>query len=222
MAIKEIMQNKAAKWICSGLVACFIGSAAIPESFATETARPTPTRKTINDKTWVIDYMASRGITSFLMMDKRAGTLTAIKDGRMALTIPAISGRQKDDDVHTSDNTPAGIWPMTVSYDQYANDAAILFFDGDKFGLNHSKVIHRAVDIRNHFLMARNPNSRRRSDGCIALKNAPDGYDAISGFVETIPEQELKDSNRPASRFLVVLPEKTSAKTFFSSELKNN
>jgi len=215
------MQNgssKSRKWVAASITAIFLGVSLIPKANAAEqTTEKTLSAKKNDEKLWMIDYMASREVTSFLLMDKKSGTLFAIKDREVVLNIPAISSKDKGDTITIGNATPAGIWPLTISRDQSAYDAGLLFLDGNEYELGHSLVIHRAAESRNAFLKSSNPAVRRRSAGCIALLNAPEGYDRISNFVQNMPATELKDSGI-SGRFLVILPEKTGARAYFEAK----
>ncbi|HNS45387.1 MAG TPA: hypothetical protein PKH37_09180, partial [Alphaproteobacteria bacterium] len=56
-----------------------------------------PVIETIEDQ--AISAMVSRNIKNFLVMNEKTGTLKFIRDGKVYLTSPAISGSVKGDDV---------------------------------------------------------------------------------------------------------------------------
>lgn len=159
-----------------------------------------------------VDFMAAKGVPSFLMLNEKRGAMLAIEKGRVRFEVPAISGATRGDDfASTPGATAASIWPLRFSPDQTAKDAAIVFKD---FG-RYAYVIHRVSNgpgqRRLDRLDGRPPftdpeRDRRISDGCINLRTQD--YDLVSRFAKQA--ESIYAENGPApvrASFLVVLPE---------------
>lgn len=167
---------------------------------------------TNNDEQHAITYMADHNIRDFLLMDKKNGNMSIVRNGEIINRLPALHGRKKGDDFSkVRDVTQAGVFLYAITPDQKANDAAILFAPGDQYGQGYSLVIHRATPNRDRLLSSKPPaTSKRTTSGCIVLKNAPDGYDLVSEFAQSIPPQTLTNGDgTPYStgKYLVVLPD---------------
>lgn len=188
----------------------------VPNSDHKKAARVSP------DARWASAHFTSKGLDRFLIMDKKAGNIIAIDKGAIAFTVPAVSGKVKGDDPQPNNSTPAGIWPLTISEGQKDIDAAILFVDGDMYGWDYSLLIHRAAAVREQFLNAGiDGKLKRRSAGCIALKNSPEAYDRVSEFIQSAEEKSFTTIDGDQSvraRFLIVLPELSSAEEFFTGK----
>lgn len=226
MAFKSILPPATAL-----LVPLFIGATALSSTASADAAPRTPQaphsdqKKTIRispDARWASTYFTSRGLERFLMLEKKSGNIIAVDNGTIAFSVPAVSGKIKGDDLEPNNSTPAGIWPLTISEGQKDIDAAILFVDGDNYGWDYSLLIHRAAPVREQFLNAGIEGKfKRRSAGCIVLKNSPEAYDRVSEFIQSAEEKSFTTIDGDPSvraRFLIVLPELSSAEEFFTGK----
>lgn len=226
MAFKTIHRPAAAL-----LVPLFIGATILSNTVSADAAPRTSqaphsdhkkSPRVSVDARWASAYFTSKGLDHFLIMDKKSGNIIAVDNGAIAFTVPAVSGKVKGDDPEPNNSTPAGIWPLTISDGQKDIDAAILFVDGDMYGWDYSLLIHRAAPIREQFLSAGvGGKFKKRSAGCIVLKNSPEAYDRVSEFIQSAEEKSFTTIDGDQSvraRFLIVLPELSSAEEFFTGK----
>lgn len=206
-------------FIGAALVSGTVAADAAPKLVSKTKIEQTHHAKLSKDVMWSVKFFTDRGLDRFLLLDKKSGLMAAIDQGRVSFVVPAVSGKIKGDDPEPNSSTPAGIWPLTIPEGQKDIDAAMLFVDGDQYGWDYSLLIHRAAAVREQFLKAGVDGVlKRRSSGCIVLKNAPEGYDRVAEFIQAAPEQSFTTIDGDPSvrgRFLVVLPELTSAQQFF-------
>ncbi len=161
-----------------------------------------------------IEHMRARGVTSFLMLNKRRGVLLAVRDGQIQSTLPAISGEDRGDDRKTAlGATGANIYALTISPEQEAYNADMWFERNPNGTLNS---IHRLPEDplgrRLKRLEKAGPASdpgrdRRMSAGCINLRSKD--YDLASAFARSARQTMNLPNGEPGleASFLVVLPE---------------
>jgi hypothetical protein len=168
------------------------------------------------------DLCEQRGVCKILLMNKKIGRLRAIEDGKIVLSVPAITSTERGDTFDKSPGvTPAGIFPLRISPGQDAPDAAMCFAELGRDGKittctagsgNIGYVIHIAANQRRAQILSQpyryKPETQMRlSAGCINL-DAGD-YKRISAFAQSAAQTLTTRDGTPVRRdsFLVTLPE---------------
>lgn len=154
-----------------------------------------------------IRHMAAQGVQQFLMMNEKRGRLIAVDQGRAVLDVPAISGKNRGDNlIQTPASTPAGIYPLTISRNQTASDAVMVFDDKGPYAY----VIHRAGGFRLDRLNGKKPFTNpekdlRVSTGCISTRS--EDYNMMSQFATYAAQQAGMNPGAGQKALLVILPE---------------
>ena len=184
--------------------------------FAATSAKATSLAVTPQEKA-TIDYMRTRGITRFIMLNEKRGLLLSVQDGELIAAVPALSGINRGDDrAVVPGSTPARIFPLELTQNQAA-PSSVMIFERDKSGVLY--VIHRVFggdsQHRSERLEGKAPftnpgKDRRISSGCINLRSKD--YDTVSAFAVAARQTILNKSGAPymTASFLVVLPETMS------------
>ena len=168
------------------------------------------------------DLCEQRGVCKILLINKKIGRLHAVENGKIVLSVPAITSTERGDSFDKSPGvTPAGIFPLRISRDQDAPDAAMCFAELGRDGrmttctpgsMNIGYVIHIAANQRRAQILAQptryKPDTQLRlSAGCINL-DALD-YKRISAFAQAAGQTLTTRDGTPVrtDSFLVTLPE---------------
>ena len=160
-------------------------------------------------------YMSARGISHFLMLNKRRGEILFVSNGEVVETVPALTGYIPGDTVRRGEgSTPAGIHIMRPHY----SDGSIGF--KKVAGENIDYSIHAVIDVagqnRDNRLKGTSPEQRRISQGCVNVRT--EDLTTIRNFAtHTQPYYTENGEVHVVGAFFVVLPENGPLRSIFKA-----